>query len=275
MLFKKANSIARVAFALCLALAASIQVARADTDLCARPIPGATLPDLIVDAATLAGLLTVSEEKVSQSSCTLQEGFVDSPGWHSLLRFTTSTPNIGPGALVIGNPAACGALFEISSCHGHLHFKEYADYRFWTPGGYDTWVAMRDLTTPTNSGVNAAYLAQATKSRQLLVGRKMGFCMIDSVRYSGAGNATPTFHSCLMNQGLSAGWSDLYGANLDGQYVDLENLKEGLYVLEVHVNAEQLLPESDYTNNSTAVRVRYLPKRGMTPAFIEVLAAQP
>lgn len=275
MRFKKSSSIVRATFALCLAFAACVEGARADTGPCAEPILHAKLPDLIVDAATLAGTVRVSEEKVAAGSCTVQEGFVDTPGWHSLLRFTSSTPNIGQGALVIGDPAACGALFEMSTCHGHLHFKEYADYRFWTPGGYDTWVARRDLASPTNTGSNAAVLAELTKSRHLLVGRKMGFCMIDSVRYSDTGQSQKVFTSCTTNQGLSAGWSDVYGANLDGQFVDLENLKEGLYVLEVHVNAEHLLPESDYTNNSAAVRVRYLPKRGSTLAFIEVLEVLP
>lgn len=262
-----------LAAAMGLALTVAWHNAKADTAPCAQAIPGAALPDLIVDAAALAAPtnLRVGDEKVAPGSCTLEEGFVKSPGWHTLLRFTTSTPNIGRGALVIGDPAACGALFEFSTCHGHRHFKEYADYRFWTPGGYDTWSARRDLTEPANTGFNAATLAELSKSRHLIAGRKMGFCMIDSVRYSSSAGSEKVFTSCNLNQGLSAGWSDLYGANLDGQYIDLENLKEGLYVLEVHVNAEHLLPESDYSNNSTAVRVRYLPKRGFTPASIEVL----
>ncbi len=266
-----------LAAAIAASLALSAGAARADTGPCAQVIPGAALPDLIVDAATLAAAtsLRVSDEKVAAGSCSVKEGFVNTPGWHTLLRFTTSTPNIGAGALVIGDPAQCGALFELSSCHGHLHFREFADYRLWTYGGYDTWVASRNLDQPANVGANAAVLAEAARSRHLIVGRKMGFCMIDSRRYSPAASTIPTFEYCLSNQGLSAGWTDLYGANLDGQYIDLENLKEGLYVLEVHVNAEHFLPESNYRNNSSAVRLRYLPKRGSTPAQLEVLDVLP
>ncbi len=270
-MLNKFNACARPAIALCMVIASWCEVAQADTGPCAVPIPGASLPDLIVDAQALKTALAVADEKVAPASCTIQEGFVASPGWHTLLRFTTSTPNIGQGAMVIGDPRQCGALFEPSTCHAHLHFKEFADYRLWTVGGYDTWLARRDLTTPTHTGVNAASLAEAAKNRQLLVGRKMGFCMIDSDPFTVGANPTPTFRSCNTNQGLSAGWTDLYGANLDGQYVDLENLKAGFYVLEVHVNAEHLLPESDYTNNSAAVQIRYLPKRGATPATLEVL----
>lgn len=255
------------AIVLALGLGGAVSAVRADTGACAVA-NGGSLPDLIVDSAALSAFLSVTEEKFSPGSCAVQEGFVSMPGWHTLLRFNTSTPNIGLGALVIGDPAQCGSLYEMSTCHGHLHFREYADYRLWTLGGYQTWVARRMLSEPTNTGVNAAVLAELTRNRHLLMGRKMGFCMIDSVQYSGS--ATQTFQSCTLNQGLSAGWSDRYRSDLDGQYIDLENLKEGLYVLEVHVNAEHLLPESDYTNNSAAVQVLYIPRRGSNPGTIQV-----
>lgn len=242
----------------------------ADTGTCGTAT-GGTLPDLIVNATKLAQYLSVSEEKYAPSSCAVQERFVSSPGWHTVLRFTTSTPNVGAGALVIGSPASCPALFELSSCHGHYHYKQYADYRLWTPGGYDTWVALRDLSQPSTVGVNAAALSQAQKSRALVVGRKMGFCMIDSDPYSAGANATPTYVSCQNNQGLSAGWSDSYNANLDGQYVEIDNLKSGDYVLEVQVNAEQLLPEASYVNNSSAIKVRYTARQGSAPASVQVL----
>lgn len=249
--------------------------AMADTGPCATVLAGQTLPDLMVDVQALKGYLSVSDEKFSPGSCSIEEGFVSGPGWHSLLRFTSSTPNVGQGALVIGDPASCPALFELSSCHGHRHFQQYADYRLWTPGGYDTWRATRDLSSPTNTGSNAAYLAQATKSRQLVVGLKMGFCMIDSVRYHDTASTTPRFTSCTTNQGLSAGWADRYDARLDGQYLEIDGLKAGEYVLENHVNPEHLLPETNYANNSAAVRIRYTPKRGSTPAVIEAVEVLP
>ena len=62
MLFKF-KSIVRAAFALCVAFAACVEYAQADTGLCAQPISGQALPDLIVDATTLAGSLSVADEK--------------------------------------------------------------------------------------------------------------------------------------------------------------------------------------------------------------------
>jgi Lysyl oxidase len=242
----------------------------ADTGPCGTNIGGA-LPDLIVNATKLAQYLSVSEEKYGPTSCAVQEGFVAGPGWHTVLRFAVSTPNVGPGALVIGNPQNCPALFEASRCHGHLHFKQYAAYRLWTASGYDTWVAMRDLGQPTNVGVNAATLSQAVKNKSLLVGRKMGFCMVDTDQYSATANPTPTYISCTISQGISPGWSDSYAANLDGQYVEIDNLKSGDYVLEIQANPELQLPEVSTLNNSTAIRIRYTARQGGTAASVLAL----
>jgi hypothetical protein len=244
--------------------------ARADTGPCGTDV-GAPLPDLVVDVAKIRQSLTVTEEKFAKASCATQEGFVSGPGPHTLLRFATSTANVGAGALVIGDPAACPGLFEFSPCHGHYHFDDYAVYRLWTPEGYDIWLARRDLSQPTSTGVNAATLEQAQKDRALVVGRKMGFCMIDNDPYLGLGSPVPTYTSCLTTQGISIGWADNYGAFLDGQYLQIDSLKTGDYVLEMHANPDHLLPESDYLNNSVAVRVRFTQRRGQTAASIEVL----
>ena len=261
-------NIARISL-LPLTFVVAAGAAQADTDLCAQP-NASPLPDLVVDGAALRQMY-VSEEKFAKSSCTVVEDFVSGPGQHTLLRFTTSTPNVGRGSLVIGDPAQCPGLFQFSPCHGHLHFKEYTDYRLWTVDGYAMWVSSRDLTIPSNTGINAVILDNAAKSRELITGRKAGFCMIDSIPFDPHGNPTPTFTSCTTYQGLSAGWADRYDARLDGQYVEVDGLKEGVYVLENHANAEHLLPEADYTNNSTAVTIHFIPRHGQTPPSVEIV----
>lgn len=256
--------------AVALAAAACPWLAHADTGPCATNIGGA-LPDLIVSGTKLAQYLSVSEEKFSASSCSVQEGFVSGPGWRTLLRFATSTPNIGLGALVIGNPASCPALYAVSSCHGHMHLHDYADHRLWTPGGYDTWLARRDLNQPVTAAVNAAVLSQAVRNKSLVAGSKMGFCMIDSEPYSPGVSPTPTFTACNGTQGLSAGWADTYNAYLDGQYIAVDGLKTGDYVLELHVNPNKVLPEANSLNNTVAVKVRFTARQGSVPASVQVL----
>ena len=256
--------------ALALAAAACPWLAQADTGPCATNTGGA-LPDLIVSGTKLAQYLSVGEEKFTAASCSVQEGYVQSPGWRTLLRFATSTPNIGSGTLLIGNPASCPALYKTSNCHGHMHLHDYAAHRLWTPGGYDTWLALRDLNQPVSAPVNAAALAQAVKNRSLVAGSKMGFCMIDTELYSPGANPTPTFTSCTGTQGLSAGWADTYQAHLDGQFIVVDGVKTGDYVLELHVNPNQVLPETNALNNSAAVKIRYTARQGSVPASVQVL----
>ena len=102
---------------------------------CAIPT-GPLRPDLIVDGALLKAQMLITEETFGTDSCTVREGCVTAAGTHLLLRFTSSTPNIGQADLVVGNPSNClSSLFQFSECHQHLHFKEYADNRLWTLAG--------------------------------------------------------------------------------------------------------------------------------------------
>lgn len=244
--------------------------ALADTGPCGQA-NGGTLPDLSVDRTVLKNSIVVTREKFRQSSCSVVEGFTRTPGPATLLRFTTSTPNTGAGDLVIGNPQQCPGLFELSACHEHYHFHDYAENRLWTEAGWSKWIAARDLRQPVSARHNAVLLADAVKAGELLVGYKQAFCMIDSLQYSPTANPTPKYTECMTNQGISAGWTDRYDLRLDGQWIQVDNLKEGLYVLEVHVNANHGLSEESYENNSSAVTVRYTPPRGQLPPVAEVI----
>ncbi len=257
-------------------LLASAHTSAGQTAACAVPIPGNPLPDLIVDANALKADLIVTTEKFGTTPCAVVEGCVSSKGNHQLLRFTVSTPNIGQGDLVIGDPNQCSNLFHLSECHTHFHFKEYSDYRLWTETGYQTWVTLRDPGAPTTSPPNALLLSTAIQNKELLVGRKQGFCMIDVTRYLASASTQKKYTLCggpgaTGNQGLQAGWSDVYSQQLDCQYIEIDNLKEGRYVLEIQVNPEHLLPEANYSNNSTGILCQFTPRRGNTPARMVVV----
>jgi hypothetical protein len=95
------------------------------------------LPDLIVDAKSTQNNWLVRVEDLPADFCSVQEGGV-TPGTHTLLRFTVTTPNIGKGDVFIGSPLAhmdpngdgnfndSDGLFEFATCHGHFHFQHYA-----------------------------------------------------------------------------------------------------------------------------------------------------
>ena len=236
---------------------------------CATQI-GPHKPDLIVDQAVLASQMFVTEETFGGSTCTVKEGCVTSPGKHLLLRFNGSTANVGKADLVIGNPGSCGNLFIFDDCHQHYHFQQFAVYRVWTLDGYDTWVANRDLTISADAGINAQLIALALSSGELTSTRKQGFCITDDVRYlSTAGPAT--YQNCDTTQGLSVGWEDQYPPQIPCQFAQIDGLVDGMYVLEMHVNPELILPESDYTNNTGAVMFQFTAKHGNTGPSIQVL----
>ena len=257
----------------------SLNPALAQIGPCAIPT-GPHRPDLIVDQEAMRSQIFLDEQTFGKNSCTIIEGCLASTGKHLLLRFTSSTPNIGKADMVIGDPTKCPNLFDLlhfSECHQHYHFQQYADYRLWTVDGYQNWVAQRNLTIPTNTGINARVLDQAQTSGQLIKGRKQGFCLVDDVPYpfDNVDPGPPVYQSCTNNQGLKVGWADTYGYQLPCQFIDLNDVPEGTYILEDHVNPEQFFPESDYTNNSSAVQFYFTPKHGNTPAAISNVIAFP
>ncbi|MCA1591952.1 MAG: hypothetical protein LC754_04730 [Acidobacteria bacterium] len=228
----------------------------------AAPAPRSK-PDLIVDQAALRQHWVVRVEDLPANFCSVQEGNV-TPGTHTLLRFTVSTPNIGTADLALGDPndhiAANDGLYEFASCHGHFHFRHYATY---------------ELIDPTTG-----YVWRAAKR---------GFCMIDIERYkayTGDADNKPHYSSCgavgiAGNQGISKGWSDVYVWQLGGQYFVLDGgdgqapVPPGDYIIRVTVNpgyvptssepcryADPLrsgvchqLPESDFENNVNQITI--------------------
>ena len=160
-------------------------------------------------------------EDLPADFCSVIEGDV-TPGTHTLLRFTVTTPNIGQGDVFIGSPLdhylANDGLFEFATCHQHFHFVHYATYKLIDAAGHK-WKAA-----------------------------KRGFCMLDTDPYNvNNGDGTWTYRSCgtLTRdgfQGISAGWADTYVFKLGGQYFVLDGgdgqpvVPPGAYTIEVEVN---------------------------------------
>lgn len=232
--------------------------------LATKSVPdGSGTPDLIVDQGSLRQHWVTRVEDFPASFCSVQEGGV-TPGTHTVLRFTVSTPNVGDGDLALGDPndhiAAGDGLYEFASCHNHFHFRHYALYELVDPRTGYVWRAA-----------------------------KRGFCMIDYEKYpnyAGPSSAPRNFLACGApgvpgNQGISRGWADTYVWKLGGQYFVLDGgdgqppVPPGDYILRITVNpgyvpsasepcrnADPLhpgichqLPESNYENNVAIVTV--------------------
>jgi hypothetical protein len=187
------------------------------------------LPDLIVDARATEQNWVVRVEDLPADFCSVQEGGV-TPGTHTIIRFTVTTPNIGKGDVFVGSPlkhmdpngdgnfADQDGLFEFASCHGHFHFQHYATYKLIDAKGHE-WKAA-----------------------------KRGFCMLDTDPYNvNNGDGTWTYRNCgdVSHdgfQGVSSGWADTYVFKLGGQYFVLDGgdnqpiVPPGLYTIQVEVN---------------------------------------
>ena len=192
------------------------------------PYTGA-LPDLIVDSKATQNKWITRVEDLPADFCSVQEGGV-TPGTHTIIRFTVTTPNIGKGDVFVGSPLAHmdpngdgnfadqDGLFQFASCHGHFHFQHYATYKLVDASG-KTWKAA-----------------------------KRGFCMLDTDPYNvNNGDGTWTYRNCGSAtrdgfQGVSSGWADTYTFKLGGQYFVLDGgdgqpvVPPGVYTIEIEVN---------------------------------------
>ncbi len=185
----------------------------------------AGLPDLSVDGDALKSSVDLQWRFFRFKNCAVFEECA-LPGFRKVMRFTVVTPNLGDADLVLGDPEQNTELFEFSPCHGHYHLKGYAEY---------------------------ALLRDDEERMTVLIGRKQAFCMTDSFPYTDHAGPRPKYH-CEF-QGLSVGWADIYGRDLDCQWLDVTGLSAGKYLLRVTVNPEFRLVESDYENNAATIPV--------------------
>ncbi|KAL9189438.1 hypothetical protein ACHAXT_009113 [Thalassiosira profunda] len=134
-----------------------------------------------------------------------------------LLKFSTGVWNIGTDDLQV-NRQDSPDNFEWGDCHKHWHFKEFTYYEL----------------------INSV-------TGEIITGRKQAFCLMDIRRMDpSAGGAT---YGCG-NQGISAGWADIYSYNLDGQHIDITGVPAGTYELRVTINAGGAIAETDHTDNT-------------------------
>lgn len=192
----------------------------ADRSMTAGEFPvyrNAGKPDLTIDTRRFAGKMNIVERRFGPEDCAVQEGGVGATGDRRLLRFDTVVLNAGDGDLVVGDRAAADnayrPLFEYATCHGHYHIRGFSEY---------------DLLRAEDRSV-------------VVKGRKLGFCFRDSEDYRGEGGWR---YNCG-NQGITSGWADVYGRDLDGQWIDITGVPPGNYIVRVTINASGSFDEGE------------------------------
>jgi hypothetical protein len=130
-------------------------------------------------------------------------------------------------------------------------------------------------------------LLRAGSNEALVTDRKTGFCLGDryrakTARRLQAASKRPVYTgSCglgapdrlYMQEGISVGWGDDYGAFLEGQDLPLDSLPDGRYVLVHRVNADRHLEEQSYANNAASVLLDLRWWRGKP--YLRVIATCP
>jgi hypothetical protein len=178
-----------------------------------------------VNLTPLARNFYITRENFKPSSHDVEDGVITA-GSHRVLRFDFLSHNIGNEDLAIGAPKDNLDMFEWSEGHGHYHLKDFNEYKLFDAGGDE---------------VGTSY--------------KQAFCLIDSVRMDSWGRANAQFTDCNVDQGISAGWADLYRSTLSGQYVVVDGLPNGKYTLRATTNYSELdaINEDTYQDNTILV----------------------
>lgn len=177
------------------------------------------------------------------------------PG-RTLLRLTTSVANVGAGPLEIRGDTIhedgtqdvlqriynsdgsftdqMSGTFSYHPEHGHIHFDRFTQFH------------LREVTA--GDGVGAIVAS----------GDKSSFCLIDVRSYDETLPGAPglrQYHACNEYQGISVGWADVYIKALPDQWIDVTGVADGRYWLEVEIDPEHWIVESDETNNVSRILI--------------------
>ena len=184
------------------------------------------LPDLVINEDRLTREILFDHVNVRPSSCSYVEQCVGGLGDRRVLRFSVEAINQGQATLTVPPPEERPDLFLFSTCHGHYHFGGFASYELLDNQG-----------------------------RVVVTGRKQAYCMEDTIQVAeGPEVGCSKMYDCY-NQGIQAGWSDLYGNTLDCQWLDITGVPAGEYRLKVSLNPSHELQEVTFDNNTASVPV--------------------
>lgn len=181
----------------------------------------------------------IEQRSFGEDSHEVRDGCVE-VGSHRVMRFDFLSYNAGNGDFHIGSPADRPDLFVLSAAHGHYHIPDFNEFLLFDSSG--------NLATQ---------------------GYKQAFCAIDlePIR-ADAGPAQ--FTSCNDDQGISAGWADVYHASLACQFVVIDNVPDGDYTLQSTTNATRVAYEDCYGDNTmwTGLRIAGTAVSEIAPPWI-------
>jgi hypothetical protein len=187
---------------------------------------------------------------------------------HPRLVFTSSVENIGFGPLLVEGRRA-------STHTATMRAAQLIERR---GGGFqrvDGVGRMRYNVNPSHSHWHLQpferYELRTLAGKRILRDHKSGFCLTSDhrspLRTRGPRGAHPVDrshcardkpHTRRVFEGTAVGWGDIYVPAKEGQYIDINGVAPGDYVLVHRVNVDRLLRETSYANDDSSVRIRLL-----------------
>lgn len=218
------------------------------------------LPDLqpLITFPLPITLAAAARAEVDHDYPGLTRWYLDSesqPG-HVLLRFGTLAANIGRGPLHIVGGEPKGASRPI---YQRLYTAE---------GAYLDRRAGRFIFHPGHNHVHMDAFEQYNlraidDDRLVAASSKVSFCLTDvlwpvtpTIATAATVAIVPLGWNCGADeQGINVGYSDYYGPALPEQWIDVTDVPNGRYWLEVVVDPFHYLQESDETNNTLRIQI--------------------
>lgn len=198
------------------------------------------------------------------------------------LVFDSTIGNVGEGPLILAARRRPGS--DVMEAHQVIRRSDGSSRTLRAVAGVLRFVQASDHRHWHLMGIDRYELWTGNASRRLRRDRKQGFCLGD--RYQLSANA-PIPHQprrpaypgyCGKNQpdltriteGITVGWGDNYPANIEGQYIELDGIAPGRYLLVHRIRMGGLLESYPYNDVSCAAITLKAPTTPGAPMTVTV-----